>query len=531
MKAAVLTPGFIPVVILVIIGIMIKYKKAYWLISGYNTMSAEKKKNVDIEGLGKFTANICFVIAGLIFVAAILIFIGKAPASLIVFALIIPIAIYSLIKAQQYDGNSRDKNGRMKTGTKVLIGSIIGFLILVATGVGILLHFSSQPAEYTFENGILKISGMYGQQVTVYEITELEIKDSIPEVLMKTNGSGLGTMLKGYFRLEYIGEAKLFVDVSKKPFIYIKSNNSKLIILNCEENGKTLELYNKLSEEWHKSVGKYLPGLQDDSDISGKVEKNLSVIMSSPKASSNPGDYVKAHQAEYENILKMGDAALDYMLSCFKENNAQGLKGHIMMSLCKEILGDRNNIREGDYQSPEEWYSKLAPYSSAKLSEFKYTGTDNLEQLVYSAALKRYDKNNDESTLTVVAPHIFGTYEQKNELRIFATVYYSSFKLYGKTLSEEGGGIVPAAIIYSKDNDGKYTFKEYIEAQDGSYFQSSIKKFCKPRNDIADSILKHYGNYSDLFNIMKQNIKTYLRDNDLAGISIKQSNGAIIPVS
>lgn len=531
METAVLASGLIPVVILVIIGIMIKYKKAYWLISGYNTMSAEKKKNVDIERLGKFTANICFIIAGLISTAELLIFIGKAPISMIAFVLIIPIIIYTLIKAQKYDGNTRDKNGKMKKGTKALIGGIIGFLILIAIGVGILLHFSSQPAVYTLENGILKISGMYGQEVLVYEIKELELKDFIPEVLMKTNGSALGTMLKGYFKVKDIGEAKLFVDISKKPYIYIKSSNSKLIILNCEESEKTLELYDELSKEWNKSVGKYLPGQQDDSDISDKVEKNLTIIMSSPIESSNPRDYIKAHRTEYENILKMGDAALEYMLFCFKANNAQGLKGQIIMSLCKEILGDRNNVQEANYLSPEEWYSKLAPYTAAKLPKFEYTGTDNLEQLVYSAALKRYGKNNDESILTVVAPHIFGTYEQKNELRIFATVYYSSFKLYGKTLSEEGGGIVPAAIIYSKDNDGKHIFKEYIEAQDGSYFQSSIKKFCKPRNDIADSILKHYGNYSDLFDIMKQNIKTYLKENDLAGISIKQSNGAIIPVS
>lgn len=69
MRVVLLTSGLMPVLLLVVIGILIKYKKAYWLISGYNTMSAEKKKNVNIEGLGNFTANICFLMAGLIFVA------------------------------------------------------------------------------------------------------------------------------------------------------------------------------------------------------------------------------------------------------------------------------------------------------------------------------------------------------------------------------------------------------------------------------------------------------------------------------
>ena len=294
----------------------------------------------------------------------------------------------------------------------------------------------------------------------------------------------------------------------------------------------------KISDNVHfpgtsKCIGVFgdLLDQQENNDISSKVEKNLASIMSSPMSSSNPADYIKVHQKEYEDILKMGDSALNYMLSCFKENNTQGLKGYIMMELCKEILGDRNNVRDGDYKSPEEWYSKLAPYTAKELPKFKYSGSDNLEQLVYSAALQQYDRNNGDSTLTVVAPHIFGTYEHKNELRIFVTVYYSRYKLYENTLSEGSAGIVPAAIIYTKNSDGKYTFKEYVEAQNGSYFQSSIKKFCEPKNDIADSIMNHYGNYSDLFEIMKKNIKQYLNENGFTGINIKRSNGDIIPAS
>ena len=42
-----------------------------------------------------------------------------------------------------------------------------------------------------------------------------------------------------------------FVDISKKPFIYIV-NNSKFIILNCEDSEKTNSLYEKLKSEWHK---------------------------------------------------------------------------------------------------------------------------------------------------------------------------------------------------------------------------------------------------------------------------------------
>ncbi|MFU0827925.1 MAG: hypothetical protein ACFWTJ_10435 [Lachnoclostridium sp.] len=52
------------ILIFIVFGILIKYKKCYWLISGYNTSSKEKKKNIDIAGLSKFTGNFCFIIAG-----------------------------------------------------------------------------------------------------------------------------------------------------------------------------------------------------------------------------------------------------------------------------------------------------------------------------------------------------------------------------------------------------------------------------------------------------------------------------------
>lgn len=253
MGIVLLFSGLIPTGILVGIGVLIKYKKAYWLISGYNTMSAEKKKNVDIEGLGRFTANVCFVIAAIILVASILMLFGKMAISGIVFALMLPITIYILIKAQKFDGNTCNSEGKMKTGTKVIISTIIAVIVLSAVGVGVLIYFSNKPAEYTLQNGILKISGMYGQEVFIYEISGLELIETIPKILFKTNGAATETMLKGYFKLKDIGEAKIFVDVSKPPFIYLKSN-SKILIINCDDGEKTEELYERLNTEWQKSV-------------------------------------------------------------------------------------------------------------------------------------------------------------------------------------------------------------------------------------------------------------------------------------
>ena len=96
-------------------------------------------------------------------------------------------------------------------------------------------------------------------------------------------------------------------------------------------------------------------------DLDGKtaaaVEENLAVIQSSPAYSSNPGDYIDAHQEEYKAILKLGQPALEYMLSCFADGEGDTLKGHIMKLLCQELLGPDYNF-PGEYLQPSEWYEK-----------------------------------------------------------------------------------------------------------------------------------------------------------------------------
>lgn len=98
----------------------------------------------------------------------------------------------------------------------------------------------------------------------------------------------------------------------------------------------------------------------EDKETAGEIEQYLRVI-TAPGSSSSPEDYIRAHGKEYESILKLRNGALDYFLLQFKENRVENdLRGHIIMSLCKELLGDRNNVNDPAIL-PTEWYSKLKP--------------------------------------------------------------------------------------------------------------------------------------------------------------------------
>ncbi|WP_299105964.1 DUF3784 domain-containing protein [uncultured Winogradskyella sp.] len=50
-------------ILFIVLGTLIKYGKMYFLIAGYNTMSKEKQKNYDIEGIAAVFRNAMFGMA------------------------------------------------------------------------------------------------------------------------------------------------------------------------------------------------------------------------------------------------------------------------------------------------------------------------------------------------------------------------------------------------------------------------------------------------------------------------------------
>lgn len=252
-------PGIVllPALLLVILGILVKYFKVYWLISGYNTMSPEKKKNVDVVGLSRFTGNLCFVIAAIIGLAEILMIKEKIAAGGIVFALLFPLSIYMVIKSQQYDGNTRNPDGTINRKVKIKAGLIIAFLLIIALGVGVLLYQSYQPIEVVITEEYLDIKGLYGEKIALSDISEVAIIAELPEIIARTNGSALGERMKGNFRLKDLGAAKLLLDRGKPPFIYIEREmkQAKPVIMNAVSEEETRELYEALFAAWQKTQG------------------------------------------------------------------------------------------------------------------------------------------------------------------------------------------------------------------------------------------------------------------------------------
>lgn len=270
-----------------------------------------------------------------------------------------------------------------------------------------------------------------------------------------------------------------------------------------------------------------------------RYEDNLQTIMSSPRQSSNPDDYIKAHDMAYENILKYGgENALPYVLDQFEAGNAEGLRGQILMWLGKELLGVRNNVSD-ETLSPKEWYSRLQIRWEVSLPDFAYQGNDPVAQLVYQTEVQKH--KGRQGGFCVVAPHIFASYRESGKLKVFVTTYAQSFRLYDNVLSEEGGGIVSAAITYREGADGSYTLESCEQVQDGAYFASSIREYCvmpvsgKPIEGLAEQIFTHYGDYRDIINLQRENLAEHLQRHNRYGVSLYQPHyqipAELIPIT
>ncbi len=262
-----------------------------------------------------------------------------------------------------------------------------------------------------------------------------------------------------------------------------------------------------------------------------KIENYLKII-TSPGGSSNPYDYIKAHRKEYESIIKMGDEALNYLLAQFEKGGNNDLKGYIMMALCKELLGDRNNVTD-EGLLPQEWFSKLSPYTETKLPDFKSNSADKIEQLVCNAAVKRYSAPNNG--FTIAASTILGKYEDpnSNKLIVVANVYSGRYKLYGKTLSEVGGCACLVKITIIKNADGTYTLQEYLQAMDGKYYLKSLKEFARALKSekLYRTIVEGHRSNNERSKLLMKNLTEHLKANNQKGVSVKEDNGTIVPLT
>lgn len=227
------------------LGLGVHVFKWYFLISGYNTMSKEKKANVDTAGLGLLMGLYFYFNGGVLTIMGVLLALGFKPLHIPAIVLFVISTIFFLIKAQKYDGNIYDKDGKIRKGAgkELVIPGVIGFVTLIF--VGVLMFFSSQSTKVNILEEGIEIKGMYGDVYTWDSIRTVELITELPTIEMRTNGSALGSNLKGHFRTKELGSVMLFVNTKTPPFIYFETDEGT-IIFNLKNEQETRKVFKEI---------------------------------------------------------------------------------------------------------------------------------------------------------------------------------------------------------------------------------------------------------------------------------------------
>ena len=234
--------------LLLVLGLLVHAFKLHFLISGYNTMSRAKREKVDVRrvaraiGVWSYANTAVFTVVGLLLALEIAV---PIEVPLVFFGIT---TLVLLVRAQRYDGNIFDEDGNLRPGAGrqlALAGGVIGALVI---GIIALLFLSSRPVEITATEEGVEISGLYGTTLEWESITEARLLGELPTIEMRTNGSAVGSQLRGHFRTAEYGPVRLFVDAEIPPFLLLDGSEG-VVILNLGSAADTEELFARAEAE------------------------------------------------------------------------------------------------------------------------------------------------------------------------------------------------------------------------------------------------------------------------------------------
>ena len=234
--------------LLVILGALIKYRRWYWLIAGYNTAPASEKAKYDIIKLGRFLGNGLFVLAGLWFVTFCSYSLGQPILSLALIAIFVFALIFIVLTAQRFHSDSRRQKGTLHPGLRIALLLIISISIFV----GGLLIYGARPTTVTVDATTVTIGGMYGLEIPLTEIVSVSLERELPPIRRKINGFDLGNILKGDFALQGLGRGRLFLYAERPPYIHLKLPR-EFVFLNFADSTQTAAVCAEITQQWQAS--------------------------------------------------------------------------------------------------------------------------------------------------------------------------------------------------------------------------------------------------------------------------------------
>ncbi len=134
-----------------------------------------------------------------------------------------------------------------KAAKRTALLLILGINAVVLPIILWTFYAGTQPPRVTVSSAGLSVrgGGLYSADVPMRDIQEVSLQDTIPRVVRKTNGFNAGNTLRGNFRLDVLGDGKIFINRGVPPYVVVKTPDS-FVIVNFTEPERTRALYAEL---------------------------------------------------------------------------------------------------------------------------------------------------------------------------------------------------------------------------------------------------------------------------------------------
>ena len=120
--------------------------------------------------------------------------------------------------------------------------------ILIVVSAGFLVYFGYKEPVVEFNSNILKLKGLYGINLTVTEIIEVDtiLYIEMPAIAMRTNGISLNRVHRGKFRTTKDEKIHLNIHSGVSPLIRIVEKGGLVYYINRKNAEETRQIFNKL---------------------------------------------------------------------------------------------------------------------------------------------------------------------------------------------------------------------------------------------------------------------------------------------
>ncbi|MEZ5000882.1 MAG: DUF3784 domain-containing protein [Bacteroidales bacterium] len=185
----------------ILTGLILNENNAQYLLSGYNTMSEEERKNIDIVPFVKYFRRfhlflgISFLLGG----SYLIFFVSREAGG--VFLGVYPILAYIFFiwHSQRYSRGMNQSGHR--TGIYILFITLVFIGVIYARGL--------KQNDLLIKEDLVQITGSYGEKIEISEIESLSLVNELPGIRIKTNGFAVEPG-KGLFQNRKGGDCKAY---------------------------------------------------------------------------------------------------------------------------------------------------------------------------------------------------------------------------------------------------------------------------------------------------------------------------------